>query len=126
MSIGSGIVLQNEAPYRNLLMHGFFVDEKGEKMSKSRGNFVDPRQIAGEFGVDALRYFLLREMPFGNDGDFSREALKKRYNAELANDLGNLLNRTVDMADRYLGAELPRRAEPGESGRGCAGNYPCC
>ena len=99
---------------RSVFAHGWWTVD-GEKMSKSRGNFVDPRQITREFGVDALRYFLLREMPFGNDGDFSREALKRRYNAELANDLGNLLNRTVDMADRYLGAKLPRRAEPGGS-----------
>ncbi|HVC09947.1 MAG TPA: methionine--tRNA ligase [Elusimicrobiota bacterium] len=95
-------------PPRRVFAHGWWTVE-GEKMSKSKGNFVDPRHITAEFGVDALRYFLLREMPFGNDGDFSREAMKKRYNAELANDLGNLVNRTVDMVDRFLGGELPTK-----------------
>jgi len=94
---------------RSVFAHGWWTVE-GRKMSKSLGNFVDPRAITREFGVDAFRYFLLREMPFGNDGDFSREALRRRYNAELANDLGNLINRVVDMVDRYLGGELPRRA----------------
>ncbi|HAM35276.1 MAG TPA: methionine--tRNA ligase [Elusimicrobia bacterium] len=94
---------------KSVFAHGWWTVD-GAKMSKSRGNFVDPRDITREFGVDALRYFLLREMPFGNDGDFSRESLRKRYNAELANDLGNLINRVVDMVDRYLAGELPRRA----------------
>ena len=99
---------------KSVFAHGWWTVE-GKKMSKSQGNFVDPRAVTNEFGVDALRYFLLREMPFGNDGDFSQASLKKRYNAELGNDLGNLLNRTVDMVDRYLAGELPRRAAPGES-----------
>jgi methionyl-tRNA synthetase len=94
---------------KSVFAHGWWTVD-GQKMSKSRGNFVDPREITGEFGVDAFRYFLMREMPFGNDGDFSREALLKRYNAELANDFGNLINRVVDMVDRYLAGELPKRA----------------
>ncbi len=93
---------------RRVFAHGWWTIE-GEKMSKSRGNFIHPSQITKEFGVDAFRYFLLREMPFGNDGDFSREAMRRRYNAELANDLGNLVNRTVDMVDRFLGGELPTK-----------------
>ena len=82
---------------------------KGKKMSKSLGNFVDPYEITREFGVDAFRYFLLREMPFGNDGDFSKASLNKRYNAELANDLGNLVKRVVDMTDNFLGGRLPSK-----------------
>ncbi|MBI4386308.1 MAG: class I tRNA ligase family protein, partial [Elusimicrobia bacterium] len=93
---------------RMVFAHGWWTVD-GEKMSKSRGNFVDPAEITREFGVDALRYFLFREMPFGNDGDFSRQALRRRYNSELANDLGNLVSRVVQMVDRYLGGELPRR-----------------
>jgi methionyl-tRNA synthetase len=93
---------------KSVFAHGWWT-VGGEKMSKSRGNFIDPREITGEFGVDAFRYFLLREMPFGNDGNFSRDSLRKRYNAELANDLGNLVNRVVDMVDRYLGGAMPGR-----------------
>jgi methionyl-tRNA synthetase len=93
---------------RSIFAHGWWTVE-GEKMSKSKGNFVDPRDITREFGVDALRYFLFREMPFGNDGDFSRESLKKRYNSELANDLGNLVSRVTQMVDKYLHGELPHK-----------------
>jgi len=85
---------------------------EGEKMSKSKGNILSAEEAArayGSVGVDALRYFLFREMPFGNDGSFSMEALRKRYNAELVNDLGNLLKRVVDMVDMFLQGEMPRR-----------------
>ena len=85
------------------------VDVSGKKMSKSLGNFIDPREVTREFGVDAFRYFLMREVPFGNDGDFSIEALRKRYNAELANDLGNLLSRVLEMVDKYIQGNLPKR-----------------
>jgi methionyl-tRNA synthetase len=76
-------------------------------MSKSRGNVVDPNKMVDEFGADAFRYFLLREVPFGQDGDFSHEAMIGRVNSDLANGLGNLLSRTVTMIDRYCGGKIP-------------------
>jgi methionyl-tRNA synthetase len=95
---------------RSVFAHGWWTVE-GQKMSKSLGNFVDPRDITREFGVDAFRYFLLREMPFGNDGNFSLESFRKRYNAELANDLGNLVSRVEQMVDSYLDGAMPGRAK---------------
>jgi methionyl-tRNA synthetase len=91
--------------------HGWWTVD-GEKMSKSKGNFVDPYDITRDFGVDAFRFFLLREMPFGNDGDFSRESLLKRYNADLANDLGNLISRVVTLIDANMHGVLPKRSNP--------------
>ena len=80
--------------------HGWWTVE-GQKMSKSLGNVVDPREVAKEYGVDEMRYFLLREVPFGQDGDFSREAVLNRINGELANEIGNLFSRVVSMALKY-------------------------
>jgi methionyl-tRNA synthetase len=82
---------------------------EGEKMSKSLGNVIDPRALADEFGVDALRFFLLRELPFGNDGNFSRKALISRLNVELANDLGNLAQRTLSLIAKNCDGRLPGR-----------------
>jgi len=93
--------------------HGFLLS-RGEKMSKSVGNVVDPMVLAERFGVDALRYFLLREVPFGQDGSYSAEAIVNRANAELANSFGNLAQRTLSMIHKNLGGVLPPQGEAAE------------
>ena len=98
-------------PPKAVFAHGWWT-VSGEKMSKSRGNVVDPNAMVAEFGIDAFRYFLLREVPFGQDGDFSREAFIGRINSELANDLGNLLSRTLTMIERYGDGKVPEPGEP--------------
>jgi methionyl-tRNA synthetase len=88
--------------------HGWWTVE-GEKMSKSLGNFIDVRPLIDEFGLDPVRFFLLREVPFGGDGDFSRGALINRLNTELANDLGNLAQRTLSFIAKNAGGVVPGR-----------------
>jgi len=89
-----------------IFAHGWWTVD-GEKMSKSRGNVVDPYGMVNTFGTDAFRYFLLREVPFGQDGDFSRESFVGRINSDLANGLGNLLSRTVTLIQRSCGGKIP-------------------
>lgn len=93
---------------RQIFSHGWWT-VNGEKMSKSKGNVVDPFAMVDAYGTDAFRHFLLREVPFGQDGDFSERALRQRYNSNLANDLGNLCFRTLSMIDRYAGGRIPPR-----------------
>ncbi len=94
---------------RRIFSHGFLFN-RGEKMSKSVGNVIDPFALADAYGVDPLRYFLLREVPFGQDGNYSHEGIVNRINADLANDLGNLAQRSLTMVARGLGGVVP---EPG-------------
>jgi methionyl-tRNA synthetase len=98
------------APPKRVFGHGFLYS-RGEKMSKSIGNVVDPFALTKEFGADPLRYFLLREVPFGQDGNYSREAIIQRINADLANDLGNLAQRSLSMIAKNCGGVMP---VPGE------------
>jgi methionyl-tRNA synthetase len=98
-----------EVPKR-IFSHGFLFN-RGEKMSKSVGNVIDPFALADAYGVDQLRYFFLREVPFGQDGNYSHEAIVNRINADLANDLGNLAQRSLSMVAKQLGGILPT---PGE------------
>jgi len=95
---------------KRVYAHGFLFN-RGEKMSKSVGNVVDPFNLAKQYGVDQVRYFFLREVPFGQDGNYNHEAIVARINADLANDLGNLAQRSLSMIAKQLGGVLP---EPGE------------
>ncbi len=101
---------------KRIYAHGWWTVE-GEKMSKSKGNALRPAELLEQYDADVLRYFLLREVPFGQDGDFSFTALKQRYNSELANDVGNLLNRSLAMLNKYRGGILGTIAEENETDR---------
>ncbi|MDX2027544.1 MAG: methionine--tRNA ligase [Alphaproteobacteria bacterium] len=95
-----------EVPKR-VFAHGWWTNE-GQKISKSLGNVIDPHELIHMYGLDQTRYFLMREVPFGNDGDFSRDALIRRINSELANDLGNLAQRSLSMINKNCGAMVPK------------------
>jgi methionyl-tRNA synthetase len=95
-----------EAP-RKVWAHGFLLAAGGDRMSKSRGNFLDPADFVAAFGSDGARYVALREVPFDKDAEVSWDGFVRRYNADLANDFGNLVNRTVSMTNRYLGGVRP-------------------
>ncbi|HEY6058324.1 MAG TPA: methionine--tRNA ligase [Candidatus Limnocylindrales bacterium] len=96
---------------RRVWVHGWLLVKGGERMSKSRGNFFDPNDVVQTFGADGARYVTLREVAFDRDTEVSWDSFIRRYNADLANDFGNLVNRTVSMANRYLGGERPAPTE---------------
>ena len=102
--------------YRHLNVHGYWLI-KDTKMSKSLGNVVEPAKMAERYGLDAFRYFLLRDMQFGSDASFSEEALITRFNADLANDLGNLFSRVLSMNAKYFSGKVPEAGELGEDDR---------
>jgi methionyl-tRNA synthetase len=104
-----------EVPHR-VFSHGFLLN-RGEKMSKSVGNVIDPFSLVEHYGLDQLRYFLLREVPFGQDGNYSHEAIVNRTNADLANDLGNLAQRSLSMIAKNCGGAVPHRGQLAEADR---------
>ena len=98
------------APPKRVFAHGWWTNE-GQKISKSLGNVIDPLALIDTYGLDQVRYFLLREVPFGNDGDFSHRAMVNRMNGELANDLGNLAQRVLSMVAKNCGGQVPAHGE---------------
>jgi methionyl-tRNA synthetase len=102
-----------ELPH-HVFVHGFLLGADGRKMSKSLGNVLDPFEVLDQFGTDALRFYLMRDVPFGADGAVGMDGVKTRYDAELANEYGNLASRTVGLLQRYRDGVIPEVATDGE------------
>jgi methionyl-tRNA synthetase len=114
-----------ERPPQGIFAHGWWVVD-GEKMSKSKGNVVDPMEMIDRYGAEPFKYYLLSAVQFGYDGTFSEKLFVEKYNADLANDLGNLLNRTLTMIEKYFHGVVPPRGEEAKDGdlRRCALEVP--
>ncbi len=102
MLLAAGLALPE-----HVFAHGFLMAQDGRKMSKSLGNVLDPFEAIDEFGTDALRFYLMREVQFGQDGNVGLDGVRARYDTELANDYGNLASRTISMISRYAGGVVP-------------------
>lgn len=109
-TVWPAVLLAAGLPLPELVFAHGFLSVEGEKMSKTRGTMIEPAQVLEKYSADVLRYYLMREVPFNGDGDFSWTRLEQRYNADLANDLGNLVNRTLAMIQRYRNGVVPAAA----------------
>jgi methionyl-tRNA synthetase len=110
-TIWPAMLLALELPLPRMIFAHGFLSVDGEKMSKTRGTMIEPSQVLEKYSADVLRYYLMREVSFGGDGDFSWARVEQRYNADLANDLGNLINRTLSMIHRYRGGVVPEATD---------------